>query len=574
MNPLRAPSPTIQLTATVLLLLQGPLLAQETEPLDVPATSTEAAPAAEATAGSVSDDGDSATAEVENAAAASAAPDATPSGGSGAAATAAAAVAATTAVTMSDLMDMLKKQQAQLDTQRSQLADQQQLIASLHTQATGELASDRQMIAKQASQIEDQRKTIVAMQTQIDQVTQQKSDDLSEEEIALRDRLQTLESSIEASQESSRTTFDEDSFPNSISIPGTSAAIRTGGFVKMNIVETFDPLGTVDRFIAGSIPVPQESSSPNTTLTVSQSRLNWDLRDKTEFGTMRAYIEGDFAGGSGSDDTFRLRHAFGQFQYVLAGKTWSVFQDVDSGPEELDFEGINGAVNVRQPQVRYFPKIGQDWNLKFALEDPNPEVTGGTATSKFPDITASARRTWFDRWHIRSSLVLRQITAIWADDPTGDTESQVTGWGISLSGKTATQFWNSSSNDNFLFQLNFGKGIGRYVNDLNTVGGEDAVFDQSGNLHTLPVFAGYVAYQHWWSERARTNFNLSWVNVSNLDFEPDGAYDRTVRSAINYIWSPTARIDLGAELIWGQRTNKDEQSATATQIQISSKYRF
>jgi hypothetical protein len=487
------------------------------------------------------------------------------------AAGATATIAAATTISMSELMEMLNKQQAQLDTQKQQIDGQKELIASLHTQTVGEFTSEKEMIAKQAEQIEGQHETIVAMQTQIDQISQKTADEMSAEEIALRSRLETLESSIQASQDSANTSFDEDSFPNSTMIPGTNAAIRMGGFVKMNIIETFDPLGSLDRFIAGSIPVPQESSSPNTTLTVSQSRLNWDLRDKTEFGTMRAYVEGDFAG---SDDTFRLRHAFGQYKDILAGKTWSVFQDVDAAPEELDFEGINGAVNVRQPQVRYFPKIGQDWDLKFALEDPNPEVTGGTATSKWPDITASARRTWFDRWHVRSSVVVRQITAIWDFDPTGTVESKVIGWGISLSGKTATQFWNGAGQDNFLWQLNFGKGFGRYVNDLNTIGGEDAVFSDDGELETLPVFAGYVAYQHWWSERARSNLNLSWVNVGNLDIEADDAYNKTFRGAVNYIWSPTARIDLGAEFIFGSRTNKDGQSATAKQLQFSSKYRF
>ncbi len=380
--------------------------------------------------------------------------------------------AAAAAVNLSELLDMLNKQQSQLDDQKQQLAEQQKLIATLQGAATTELTEEKDKNAKQAQQIEEQRQSMVSMQTQIDQINQKKAEQMSAEEVALRSRLETIESSIQASQEAASTTFDEDSFPNSIMIPGTSAAMKMGGFVKMNIVNTFDPLASLDRFIAGSIPVPQQTSTPRTTLTVSQSRLNYDLRDKTTFGTMRAYVEGDFAGDG---DTFRLRHAYGQFKDMLAGKTWSVFQDTDAAPEDIDFEGINGVVNVRQAQIRYFPKIGQNWDMMFSLEDPNPEVTGGLATSRWPDIVASVRRTWFDRWHIRSSVVLRQITAVWADDPTGDTESQVTGWGLSLSGKTETQFWNADSLDNFMFQINYGKGIGRYINDLNTIGGAKAL---------------------------------------------------------------------------------------------------
>ena len=292
---------------------------------------------------------------------------------------------------------------------------------------------------------------------------------------------------------------------------------------------------------------------------------------RRRYGTMRAYIEADFAG---EGDTFRLRHAFGQFKSVLVGKTWSVFQDTDAIPEEIDFEGINGAVNVRQPQVRFFPRLGEDWNMMVSLEDPNPEITGGQATSKWPDLAASVRRTWLERWHIRGSAVMRQITAIWEGDTTGDTESQALGWGLSVSGKTSTRFWNTSGMDNFMFQVNYGEGIGRYINDLNTVGGEDAIFDSEGNLETLPVLAGYVAYQHWWRENARSTLNLSWVNVNNLDYETDAAYNGTFRGALNYIWSPTPRIDLGGEIIYGWRENKDGQRANATQIQLSTKYRF
>jgi len=270
--------------------------------------------------------------------------------------------AAASAVTVADLLDMLNDQQSQLDEQKRQLAKQSEFIETLHAQATSELTAEKETIAKQAQQIEEQRRSMASMQTQIDQISQKTTEDMSAEDIALRSRLETLESSIQASQDSASTTFDEDSFPNSTMIPGTNAAMRMGGFVKMNIVETFDPLGSLDRFISGSIPVPQQSSPPRTSMTVSQSRLNWDLRDKTQFGTMRAYIEGDFAGDG---DTFRLRHAFGQFKDLLVGKTWTVFQDTDAAPEEIDFEGINGAVNVRQPQVRYFPKIGQGWDLTF-----------------------------------------------------------------------------------------------------------------------------------------------------------------------------------------------------------------
>ena len=484
-------------------------------------------------------------------------------------------------VSLAGLLILFNQQQKQideqsqrLDEQSKQIKEQQVMITTLLTsqkESTREAEQYRKTIVKQGDDIDNQRKTIQSTLAQVDELAQSKAEELSQDEVDLRARLETLESSIRTSRDSARTAFDEDSFPNSLSIPGTNAAMKMGGFVKMNIVETFDPLGSTDRFIAGTIPVPQESHAARSTMNVSQSRLNWDLRDRTSMGVMRAYVEGDFAGDS---DTFRLRHAYGQFRSFLAGKTWSSFMDPDASPEELDFEGINGRVNVRQAQIRYFPNIGQDWNFVVSLEEPQAEVTDGQARSQWPDVLFSARKTWFERWHVKSSAVIRQLTATWDDDTTGDTESKETAYGISISGKTKTQFLNDLGLNNFMFQLNVGKGIGHYINDLDTIDGQDAAFSPTGDLETLPVLAGYVAYQHWWNEKMRSTLNLSWVGIDNLDFQPDEAYKSTLRGALNFIWSPVSRIDIGGEIIWGQRKNKDNQKADASQIQLSTKYRF
>jgi hypothetical protein len=101
------------------------------------------------------------------------------------------------------------------------------------------------------------------------------------------------------------------------------------------------------------------------------------------------------------------------------------------------------------------------------------------------------------------------------------------------------------------------------------------VFKPDGSdIKTLPIIAGFAAYQHWWSDSLRSNFIFSGVEVDNHDFQPDDAYKRTIRASTNLFWSPTSRVDLGAEFIWGERTNNDGESGDASQIQIATKYRF
>ena len=142
-------------------------------------------------------------------------------------------------------------------------------------------------------------------------------------------------------------------FPGAWRLPGTSAAFGIGGHIRTTVVLNEDVLEIPDRFIVGSIPVDQPADGDNaaqSSITANQSRLNFDMRDTTSAGILRAFIEGDF---TGDGDSFRLRHAFGQWDRVLAGQTWSAFVDTEASPEEVDFEGLNGRINVRQSQVRW-----------------------------------------------------------------------------------------------------------------------------------------------------------------------------------------------------------------------------
>jgi len=468
---------------------------------------------------------------------------------------------------------LIDEQKAALDTQSASIVAIQAQVKDIGTAAPAQPAGTQgqpQELAAQREAMATQTAAIQALQAQFDQFSRKQQQTLSETDKQIRARLESLEGTMtNLTEKETTSTYDASEFPGAFQVPGSSAALRIGGFVKANVVQGLD--GVVqsrDRFIVGTIPTRGVTTSDQeATLTASQSRVNFEYRQDTELGQLRAFIEGDFAG---SGDTYRLRHAFGQFRDILAGKYWTNFMDASSVPEEIDFEGVNGRVTVRQPQIRYFPELGKGWNLILTVEDTSAEITDGTGISVVPDFVASIRRTVRDRWNVKVSTVLRSLEARWdVDDTVKDDEI---GWGLSLSGSRTVGWWDPR--DNFIVQLNYGEGIGRYINDLNTVDGQDAVFDDNGNLKLLPAFGGFVSFQKFWNDKLRSTAIFSVVDIDNYDFQPGDAYSRTWRFSSNLIWSPVPTIDIGGELMFGGREDRDGGEGDASQLQIAAKYRF
>ncbi len=98
------------------------------------------------------------------------------------------------------------------------------------------------------------------------------------------------------------------------------------------------------------------------------------------------------------------------------------------------------------------------------------------------------------------------------------------------------------------------------------------IFSGMNLVLTLPI--GAAADELPRESGAAPLFDANRVSVDNLDFQDDSDYASTDRAIIIFMWPPVTRIDVGGELLWGRRENKDGTSATARQIQFGAKYRF
>ena len=370
-------------------------------------------------------------------------------------------------------------------------------------------------------------------------------------------------------------------FPGSIRIPGTDSAIKFGGQARMTLVQTLGPLGTDDRFVTSSIPVgdQQAGEDARTVYSPSASRFGIDLR--TPFPkheqTVRTFVEGDFAG---TNNTFRLRHAFIQTSRWVIGQTWSTFSDPEAEPIGIDFEGLNAISLFRQPQIRYSFPLRTGLRLALALENPAPDLTGASGVNHTPDFIARLR--WEPHAaaagplrlgatnHIQAAIIGRQLRGELTDQPTATLSTG--GFGINVSGVLVPR-WDRD--DRVKFATNNGWGIGKYITDLGTLGGQDAVYDPAtGTLRSLPVSSGYFGYEREWRPGFVSAFTYGIVNVSNLDIQPQDALRRTHRTSLNVTWSPVPQADIAVEFLFGTRVNKNGEQGRSSQVQAGWIFRF
>jgi len=469
----------------------------------------------------------------------------------------------------STLSTRVAEQKKQIDAQRATIEAQQALIDTL------EAAADSQVVRLAAQQAR-----LAALETQLVEMKQrleilESQSNFPAWEDSLEKRIRQVEAATQKTPELPPDIVSAGDFPGSIRIPGTDAAIKFGGRIRTAAVLTLDPLGTDDRFLTNSIPVgePITGESRRTSISARASRLNIEFRTPGGREELRAFFEGDFAG---TGNTFRLRHAYAQYRGFIAGQTWSTFSDPAVELEDLDFEGVSSENVIRQPLMRYWWSPKPDTRLAVAAEAPSVSITGGIGVNLFPDIVARGFWGRAAGGHLQIAGVLRQIRG---QTVSGAVRSEWGGGG-SVSGVVHVPFRGLT--DRFLFQVNGGLGIARYINDLNSAGGQDAVFDTtSGDLEPLPALGWFVGYEHHWKEwKAAETTNLrstvlwSEVLVDNTDFQPADAYRRTHRLAANLVFSPTSRADLGLEYIFGTRANKDGQSAFANQFQLVALLRF
>jgi hypothetical protein len=369
--------------------------------------------------------------------------------------------------------------------------------------------------------------------------------------------------------------------PGSFKLPGSSTSVKLGGYVKLDALFNSKSTGVNsdgDQLLTPQLipvgPGAGDNERKQLKLHARQSRFNVATSTPTTWGPLTTLIEVDFFGSAGNESVsnshnLRLRHAYGALGGFSAGQFWTNLMNLPALPELLDFAGPVGNLFVRQPQVRWTQKFaGGEW----AVSAENPEAVfavPGTGTTfradddRYPDIIG---RVSFDTRAGKYSIagIARNVRVDSGAAPAAVADEW--GAGLALSGLIPV-----GPRDDFRFTVFGGNGIGRYNAPGFYV---DGVLDAAGGLSLPTVVGGYAAYRHFWTPALRSTLVLSASRADN----PAGTFgtiNKSDRSAhLNLIWSPWRAVNLGAELIHGQREIENGQSGSLNRVQLSAQYSF
>ena len=352
--------------------------------------------------------------------------------------------------------------------------------------------------------------------------------------------------------------------------------VRFGGFFQMNILHNFqDTDNKFGKFHPGTFSAPTEKTT-STEFDPRTTRMVLETRTPTKIGDYSTFVSIDFFGNN-DPGTIEPRLRQGYLTGVgvitgttfLVGEAFSTFRDTQIFPEMFDLQGPNAWSRLFNGMLRWSWQLDEPkkWIATVALEDPDSDISNGNDQTELPD---GIVRIDFngEQHHFMGAFVGRQLKGT---DTTGSGKDRAFAYGLNFSGKIGIP----NLPDTIKFQGFYGSGIGRYINDLDAAGGQDAVYDDGNRkLKLLESYGGFGAYQHWWTDRWRSTAVFGYVRIDNRGIQPGTAFKSSYYGLANMIYSPFKHYDIGLEYNWGQRKNKNGDTGHASRLMLSAKWHF
>ncbi len=146
-------------------------------------------------------------------------------------------------------------------------------------------------------------------------------------------------------------------------------------------------------------------------------------------------------------------------------------------------------------------------------------------------------------------------------------DDSVMSWGLNTSG----YYWFPNGRNRLTWYLNFGDGIGRYLEAGRDQG---ASITADGKLDTQFGYGGFVTFKHLWTDTLSSNVDFGFGLYDLNPGETADANKRLLSSHVNLIWVPHDQLEFGLEYVWGKREVHDGRKGYVSRLMMNSIFNF
>lgn len=271
-------------------------------------------------------------------------------------------------------------------------------------------------------------------------------------------------------------------------------------------------------------------------------------------------VEGDFRPG-----TFRIRHAYGEYNGVLAGQTWSNYNSFTGWTPTLDFDSNPGSAGSfgRSTQLRY-----TTGPLSVSLEDPAATIIGADAKSSTPAITARVENSAGGLSYTVAGLINQVSSEDGAVDDSQMAFAVFAGAGFAISDMVSIQG-----------AVNFTDGANSYLWHSGSNFYGDSAYANGSDLETISGVGGQIGVSVGLGDGRSVNASYGTTSLDLDDAVADGAVAASEPETnqgvmVNYKWTPVKNVMMGVEYAFLSQETQGGNTGEANRVLFAAQYNF
>ena len=364
----------------------------------------------------------------------------------------------------------------------------------------------------------------------------------------------------------------------------SKARIEISGKVQLDLIYDFNRVDPnwKTTLRPSTIPVncpgdPGCGKDGETIFSVRQSAIAFKGFIPTSVGELKTEISLDLFNVGGANTAFRLLNAWAELGAFGAGQYYTLFMNINTFPNTIDYWGPAGMTFIRNPQLRWTMLSREGTKVQFSLEAPNAAVDTGKVTAvdqalglgitgrtKLPDLVGkySMERKWGE---LQFAGVVRSIGFEATGTPDNNPSGTKTGWGVNVNG-----YFYTAGKNRVTGQVVYGEGIASYMND----GGVDLAPNSSLQAQTVKSTGMFLYYDHYWSEQWSSSFGGSFHSQDNAGGQLPTAFKEGRYASTNLLYYPAKNVLVGGEFLWGKHELHSGASGDDKRVQFSTQFKF